>query len=468
MQALSPRATARLAEEAARLCLDSPGEREEAALLLCDLATLPHPQLSRSGADGIFHHAVESMADAFEPRFCDLYIQFFARVVEYCKSLPDGQWLDQRLRYFGLRTEQDLIRRAVGLRFPRKTGLPDSVKKVLVLSRVTLGADVAITSLVLQKMMRAFPQARVVLLAGKKSELLFAGESRIVVRRAEYPRGGGLLERLAAWPVVVDAVQEELADLGPREYLVIDPDSRLTQLGMLPVLREESAYRFFESRSFSREGYETLADLTGAWLGEVFGPDSAPLHPWVSLPPEAMRFAGAVRGTSPESRWVSINFGVGDNPGKRLDDLFEHRLLTAMLERGWHILLDKGEGEEEIVRAERRLAALREAGYHVAEIRADGGPPPAGARVVAWRGSLAGFGALIGVSDLYVGYDSACQHIAAALGVNTVDIFAGFRSLRMTQRWRPSGPAEVRLVVVDPHSRSDPDQVLALVLEAVR
>lgn len=464
-QALTCAHAARLAGEAARACLTSSDDLGGAVLLLCELATLPDTELARFGVDGIFRQAIEGMADAFEPRLCDRYIEFFARVVEYCRRLPAAEWLDERLREFGLPNKQDLIRRALGLRRIRPPGR--GVKKILVLSRVTLGADVAITSVVLQKMLRAFPEARVVLLAGEKAGRLFAGEKRVVVRRVEYPRGGGLLDRLGAWPAVVDAARKELEGLCGGEYLVVDPDSRLTQLGMLPVVADESAYLFFESRSFARPGVETLAELTAVWLGEALGPDSAPLRPWVGLPVEAIEFARAVRAQL-GARSVAVNLGVGDNPGKRIADPFEEHLLAELLGRGRRIFLDKGEGEEEASRAERLLARLREAGRRVAAIEEGGALPTADAELVAWRGSLAGFGALIGASDLYVGYDSACQHIAAALGVKTIDIFAGFRSPRMAQRWKPSGAGEVRMIVVDPHRPADPEKILAAVLEAAQ
>jgi ADP-heptose:LPS heptosyltransferase len=68
---------------------------------------------------------------------------------------------------------------------------------------------------------------------------------------------------------------------------------------------------------------------------------------------------------------------------------------------------------------------------------------------------------------LYVGYDSACQHLAAALGVPVIDIFAGHRSPRMLERWRPSGPGKVTMVVVDGKG-SEPEQLLARVLGAAR
>ncbi|MBI3667301.1 MAG: hypothetical protein HY236_13930 [Acidobacteria bacterium] len=461
--ALTPSDTARLGREAARACLASEEQFDESARLLCELATLSDPELARGGVEGIFRHAVEGMADAFELRFCDLYIQFFARVIESCRP---AAWLDQRLRHFGLHQEQDLIRRALKLRRPRRAAGP--VKKILVLSRVTLGAEVAITSVVLARMMRTFPEARLVLLAGPKSAQLFAGEGRLTARPAEYPRGGGLLERLAAWPPVVDRVHEEIEGLRPGEYLVADPDSRLTQLGMLPLLADESAYLFFESRSYSKPGIETLSELTAAWANETFGGDPATLHPWVSLPLDAVQFAQFVRAAAPQARWVSVNLGVGDNPAKRIQDPFEQRLLDELLRSGWRIFLDKGEGEEEAERVDRLLSFLRDTGWRVAEIVESAGLPAADSQVAAWRGSLAGFGALIGVSDLYIGYDSAGQHVAAALGIKTIDIFAGFRWPRMAQRWRPAGTGVVRQIVADTHLAKEPEKVLAAVLEAAR
>ena len=41
----------------------------------------------------------------------------------------------------------------------------------------------------------------------------------------------------------------------------------------------------------------------------------------------------------------------------------------------------------------------------------------AGVKAAFWEGSFAGFAAIIAASRLYVGYDSAGQHVAAACGV---------------------------------------------------
>ena len=62
-----------------------------------------------------------------------------------------------------------------------------------------------------------------------------------------------------------------------------------------------------------------------------------------------------------------------------------------------------------------------------------------GVNASLWSGSFAGFAAIIAGAKLFVGYDSAGQHIAAAAGVPLISIFAGFPALRMFERWRPAG-----------------------------
>ena len=56
---------------------------------------------------------------------------------------------------------------------------------------------------------------------------------------------------------------------------------------------------------------------------------------------------------------------------------------------------------------------------------------------------------LAGSTDEYIGYDSAGQHIAAALGVSTIDIFADSNTPLAATRWRPFGPGLVHVVKAD-------------------
>ena len=57
---------------------------------------------------------------------------------------------------------------------------------------------------------------------------------------------------------------------------MIDPDSRLTQLGLLPVGAEDR-YHLFESRAYGGESDRTLPELAAHWAQETFGvADAAP------------------------------------------------------------------------------------------------------------------------------------------------------------------------------------------------
>ena len=117
------------------------------------------------------------------------------------------------------------------------------------------------------------------------------------------------------------------------------------------------------------------------------------------------------------------------NPAKRVQDPFEPDLLRYLREHESSILIDRGAGGEEAERVER---AVGKAG---------------GNGIVMWEGSFAGFAAHIQRSRLYVGYDSAGGHAAAACGIPLISVFAGAVSERMFQRWRPTGSGAIQIVL---------------------
>jgi ADP-heptose:LPS heptosyltransferase len=460
---LTPDVAARLASEAADAILRrraaSGHHRRDAVTLLCELASLDDPVLARIGVHGLFPLVVETLGDAFTSADCAVYNQLFAQVIQYCRRLPAGAAVDRQLRHFGLLTEADLLRRAARIRRPWhfERERAHRIRKAFVLSRVTLGADVAVTSVVLAALKHVYPQAEVKLVANAKTLQLFAGDPRIQLCAVEYPRGGGLIERLTGWQRVVEVLRQETSALDPTEYVIVDPDSRLTQLGMLPLVADERPYLFFESRSYRVAGLQKLGALTAHRLQQVFGlapplyPYCAPAQPDVAA---AQRIIGAVKGDS-AGPIVSVSLGVGANPAKRLPDPFEFRLLARLLSEGATMILDKGGDAEEVERIDALVAMLAREGFRGVALEesreALASPPEVGSEsLVTWQGGIGRFAALIAESTAYIGYDSAGQHIAAALGVPTIDIFTGFTSPRMPERWSPHGPGPVHVLVLDP------------------
>ncbi len=359
-----------------------------------------------AGNRALFTIVVERLADLFEPRFCDIYADLFSQVI--ARTVP------------GLH-ETHLVERYQRVRAPRKLGRDsESVQNVFVLSRVTLGADVAVTSVVLDAAKKRFPHAAIYFVGQTKGWELFAADSRLEHVPVSYGRSGSLAERLGVWPALRECLCQP-------NSIIIDPDSRLTQLGLLPVCPEEDYY-FFESRSYGGHSDSSLTELTHRWVAETFAvPDAKPYMAPIPL--------------TSDPAAVTVSLGVGENPSKRVEDPFEPELLRALVHRNFSILIDRGAGGEEAARVEHAVAH-------------------AGGNVRQWDGSFAGFAAQILQSELYIGYDSAGGHVAAASGIPAMIVFGGYLSERMFQRWRPTGPGPVEIIrAVEPVSTLD--QVLA-------
>lgn len=368
-----------IAENLLEHCLAS---RPWPAHLLDDL-------IARDGDQALFRIVVEKLADLFEPGLCRVYAGLFSQVI--ARRIPGLHGDHLAARY-------ERIRRLRA--FDRD---PASIEDVFVLSRVTLGADIAVTSTILDAAKQKFPGARIWFAGPRKSWELFAADSRLRHLEITYGRRGSIDDRLSIWPQLRDAMCLP-------HSVVIDPDSRLTQLGLLPICPEEHYY-LFESRAYGGASDDPLPALARRWVTEIFGVADA--RPYIATGLDAAEFA------------TTVSFGVGENPSKRLPDPFEAEVLQRLPRP---ILIDKGAGGEEAERVERAVAQI------------------GGEGIVMWEGSFAGFTAHIQRSRLYVGYDSAGGHAAAACGIPLISIFAGAISERMFQRWRPAGAGKIEIV----------------------
>jgi hypothetical protein len=385
------------ARELLAQCLEGDWSRELADEVIA--AAAADPGASRE----FFRTVIEPLGDFFEPLLCDVYVDLFCRAIEKA---------DPELHAEALRERYDRVRRV------RTCDVEPS--DVFVLSRITLGADVVVTSTLMDAAMRRWPEANIWFVGPKKNWLLFAGNPRVDRLSLDYDRGGTLGQRIGVW-------RNLRSFFDKTNGIVIDPDSRLTQLGLLPVCPEER-YFFFESRAYGADGDESLVALAKRWARETLGVGHA--RPFVAPRPVAGDFD------------VTVSFGVGENDEKRVGPRFERGLLEMLA--GRKVMLDRGVGDLEGERVD-----------HAAE-----GLP----HVTTWSGDYAPFASMIAQSELYIGYDSAGQHVAAAAGVPLVSVFRGHVSERMFQRWRPEGRGRVEVVKVGSESE---EEVLELVLAAI-
>ena len=404
-------------------------------------------ELAQHAAAHFLSRQVEPWLDSFTEAGRRTYERVFARIVQTIRHHHQGRLLDEALRGFGLLEERDLLDRMARLRAQSPSNLaPHRIEEVFILSRVTVGADIAVVSPMIEKARLLFPGAGLFLLGHERLEPLLAGDGELKIIPIRY-RTDTLLSRLETWHYI----QAVLSETARGNHLILDPDSRLTQLGLLPLMGpEEEGIRYHLFESTLPDGEEPLSfqEAVNRWMDRRF--DETPtVHARLRLSRSAEEEAQSFfqeQGLI-NQRVITINLGVGGNARKGLGDAFEARLLSLLLRSGATVLLDQGAGQDEILKTE----ALH---------RAVGG----GERLLLKQSPLSTFAALVKLSSLYVGYDSMGQHIAAACGVPGMVIFRGYPNQAFLRRWTPSGKAGMDTILANSLTVN---QVLAAVAQVL-
>ena len=433
-----------------------------------ELADLGHPLLAHAdaladaadsddeaergaGIGALFAGVVEPLNDSFTPRGRAAYAALFTRVCWRVAS-RDAR-LAAALADDGIADEAGLRRRYAFLRADAHP-LPERVRSIAVPSRVTIGADVLLTSVLLQRLHQRFPDAEIVLLGDGKIGGLLGRLPRVRVVPLAYQRRGPLRARLDAWLAARAAARD--ADL------VVNPDSRLDQLGILPLTRDPARTLLWEN--LQRESTpHSLADLLDGWCARRFGLGGPGVVPRVALDPAAVAAARAALGPAPIA---AVKLDHGGNPAKALPRAAEVSLLRALVARGWRVLLDRGFGEAELANSD---ALCRDLGWTPRDLDDSGtgkgevvSSLPAGALaaapVVRFHGSIAGWAHHLAACGLALSYDSVGHHLAAALGVPLVTAFTGFTDAGFPVAWRPRGPGRVDVVEIATAAKDDPAQ----------
>ena len=352
------------------------GEFAEFTQALAETAFSEDHRVATEATRAIFGQIVEPWADSFEPDLAVRYVAFMSEAV-----FAPGSPIAPALHDLGLRTPAELRQRYERVRrcpFGPSCDL-DAVRRVVVLSRVTLGADIAITRTVIDSARRLCPGAGVSFVGpGKNADLLASGRS-IEPKIISYGRESTLGSRLETWPAVRDLVSECIAGLPSREWIVLDPDSRLTQLGLLPVAPDE-AYYHFESRSAPVDNPAPLSALAAQW--SLGGRALLRLDASDHRPARRVAVNGKSKAMANQPRQVStgpvaaVSFGVGGRDSKRLGGSFEDDLLELLRQKGYRIILDYGAGDDEERLADERVGAFAGSGRDPARFHGRAGGSP--------------------------------------------------------------------------------------------
>jgi hypothetical protein len=372
--------------------------------------------LAEQADAALYQNIIIPLCDDFSINGALNVSHILARLITFTAHRIDGQ-LRQLLEHENLSREDQLLRRSQRIcnKPPLHKTEQGRLKKICILSRVTIGADISITSIIVQRLLCHFPNIPIVLIGPDHLPQLFNSPG-LHHKFFKVPGENGL-ERMENGAGLKQVIAEERGTLKPEEFLLIDPDTRLSQLGLLPLAPERSTY-ILPSRTVTSD--QSLTTITNDWLDTLLG--SSHYHYPMVKTKSAPSQKGDKRFT------VVVNFGVGHDQNKRISRKFEQDLIMAIIEIGTiHIILDSGSGKEELHQSKAIETYLKEQPLLVQK-------PDAFKRV---EQSVAELACNIKTADLFIGYDSCSGHIATACETPGIICFKGAPNPRFYARWQP-------------------------------
>lgn len=379
-------------------------------------------RLATQADKALYQKIIIPLCDDFTSRGVHVTNLILATLIIQAARLRNDK-CKQALTAADLHTEQDILARLQ--RIQEKRPIPvnghQQIKTICVLSRVTIGADINITSIIIHRMHAQFPDSPITLIGPEHLSQLFC-QPYIKHQLFEYQRNASKYSRLNQWHTLQQIIDLERAGQTDSEFLLIDPDTRLSQLGLLPLAPEQCTY-VLPSR-VDQTTQISLPELTNRWLDSILKQTSYH-HP-------AFHVCQTAQPVSNKAFTITINFGVGNDPRKRLSLQFEQELITALISQGnTCIILDSGKGSKEIEQATAIESFLTDRGI-LKEF------PNSFIRI---QDSISTLATHIKNSNLFIGYDSCSGHIATACQTPTIICFKGAPNPRFYARWQPQNQA---------------------------
>ncbi|MEK7414996.1 MAG: hypothetical protein AAB263_16905 [Planctomycetota bacterium] len=437
---------------------------------LADAADHDDVAIRSAGLTALFAGLVEPLNDGFTPAGRWLYHRLFGRMCwRICARVPT---LVTRLATFGITDEATLLARHARIRAGSDALPSGPIARIVIPSRVTIGADVLLTTVLLQRLRQAYPTAELVVLGDAKLSGLIGGMANVRVRPLPYARRGPLRDRLASWLILADAIADERADL------VVAPDSRLDQLGLLPVTADPSRYRLWENVRPERSLPGSLANQLDAWCATTFALPLNPLcTPRLAFDAAHSDLARRFRAAFGDAPICAVKLDHGGNAAKALPREGEVHLLRGLRANGWRVLLDRGFGAAELANSDSLVTTLRwvccdlddsgqAMGRNVSALAPNELRAP---EIIRFHGSIAGWAAALSACGHAIAYDSVGHHLAAALGVPVSIAFTGWSDPGFPLAWQPRGAGVVHLIAIPTAEKTRPswwDRVLSTIPNA--
>lgn len=422
---------------------------------LCRLSFHDHKDVASKATTAIFF-IIESLCDDFSDFGVSLSSEVLTRILQFIRTTPMGDELDRLLNNFGFTSSEEMLQRYKTISHQKPLSASDKkkVKKILILSRVTAGADIAITGVIIKRLSQSFPAANLVLIGPSHLREMFGSTPNSCYLTFIYKNDGTLFEKMTSWPKLLTIIEKESLSYQPGEVLLFDPDSRLSQLGLLPLIDDQYTFNF-PSRVCQPENLQAknLSFLANHWLNKVLSEDKT-IYPKLSFTAGKAslftKFYNTLKRGGCEFV-VTINFGVGNNPAKKLSGHFEEALLDTLLQTpNTVVVLDTGRGSNELQRVKHLLSVFKNKNIATTQITTKSITTVQDIfthGLVAFKGPLGALGEMIDATDCFIGYDSCGQHLANATRTPAVILFAGAPTTRFIHRWAPTNKENVTIPV---------------------
>lgn len=419
----------------------------------------------QAALQALYGQLILPLCDDFSTPASQLVDKILAHITNFFRHHPLGKLTDTLLRSYDLATIPDLLARQRQTRRIRAIPAPEQIKKAIILSRITIGADVTLVSPIIQRLQHTMPQATLILAGPKHLAQIFHDQG--VIGPCEYARYSPLAQRLAYWPTLLRHIQQQTAGLDSNQFIILDPDSRLSQLGLLPLGPANSTYTLHSRLDQTQP--RRLTDICNDWLNQLLphSPTFAPRF-WIA-PTQIAQAHSFYKQFNHNTFKIVINFGVGGDDHKRLGDEFEQQLVHQLLAlENTLVLLDSGVTPAEDAKANRLRLALADTWPTAKGQEADLTTIPIQRGLLQYRGPIGSLAALIQEADLFIGYDSCCQHLATATKTPAIICFAGAANNRFFARWQPLNQhGATHTIFIDEHLRQQPQQIIITILEII-
>ncbi len=457
LDSISPEQAETIAYKAANKFISSLGDNQinlESIKILSELGFHNNQEISRRTLEPMFGVVINDLKKSFKKREGEAYLKIMPHFI--LKAKEKSKIIHNWSKKMNLSSEnplEDIYERNKKLR-KKKNPLSieerDRIKKVILLSRNTIGSEAYINGIIIHRLLKNLKNAEIVFIDTSNTGKHIFNNPRIkLIDKFTNSKGDeislswdrqeiSILDRFEYTAKLSEFIEFETKDLKKGEFIVFDADTRLSQTGAMPICPEESHYfidTVLDENEPEIDKIENFGILCNKYLNGIFN-ENEMTYPSIFLSEEDKDCAREFRKNLPKDKpIILLHFGSGLK-FKTLSPEFEKKLALSTFDFGIPLIV-KPPIEWEEKKVEELINFLNENGKKENK------------DFYTFKGPLSTFVSLIGEMDLCIGYDSQCQHMAAALEIPFITLFTGHINKIFLKRWTPISKNFSRIIEVD-------------------